>query len=80
MPANGSYTLADVRAERVIVECELCDRRGEYNTARLVQKHGPYITLPDLKFKLVTCPNIDTSNLNPCRAVFAKETRMSWQR
>lgn len=80
MPRNGSYTLGEVTADRVVVECEICNRRGSYSTAGLVEKYGADVTMPDLKFKLVNCQNIDTSNLEPCKAVYSRETRMSWQR
>lgn len=78
MPRNGAYILGDVRAARVIIECELCQRRGDYSTERLVQRFGPDIALPDLKRELVNCPNIDEKNLTPCQAGYAKETRLSW--
>lgn len=57
MPRNGAYSLGEVRAARVVVECEQCDRRGDYSTQRLLQRFGPDIGMPQLKPKLVTCPN-----------------------
>jgi hypothetical protein len=80
MPRNGSYTLGEVRAEWVVISCEVCGRKQSWRTAALLHEHGPDISMPDLKFALITCPNIDTSNLNPCRAVYSRETRMSWKR
>lgn len=80
MRAPDAYTLAHVRANRVIVECETCDRRGEYSTARLIETHGADITLPDLRDKLVTCPHANSHMLMGCKATYAQETRDSWQR
>lgn len=80
MPGNGAYTLGDVRAPRIVIECDLCQRRGDWSTQRLLETHGPDISMPDLKFELITCKNIDTSNLTPCKAEYSKETRLSWQR
>lgn len=78
MHRSGSYSLGDVRAARVIIECDQCERRGEYSTERLLQRFGPDIALPDLKRELVKCPRLDEKNLTPCQAGYAKETRLSW--
>lgn len=80
MPLNGAHTLDEVRADKVVIECGPCDRRGEYVTARLIQRFGGDMGLPALKGLLVTCPNADPDHLKPCQAVYSRETRMSWQR
>lgn len=78
MPRNGSYELGEVRAARIVIECELCQRRGDYSTQRLLQQYGPNISMPDLKSTLVSCPNRESDPNQPCNAHYSKETRLSW--
>ena len=78
MPVNGAYTLGEVRANRIVIECDQCQRRGEWSTARLVEKHGADIGLPELKTLLVTCEARAIDENAPCQAHFSKETRLSW--
>lgn len=78
MPRNGAYDLGEVRAARVVLECETCDRRGEFSTARLIEKYGPDIGMPALKGELVKCPNQQLNENAPCQAHYSKETRLSW--
>jgi hypothetical protein len=33
-------------------ECEPCGRRGRYNVARLIEKYGCDIKLPDLRLRI----------------------------
>lgn len=72
---SGSYSLADVRADRVIVECKTCKRRGEYSTTRLIETYGRDISLPDLRRRLVVCT---VGEMGSCQARFAAETVKSW--
>jgi len=56
---NGAVTLGEVarRAETLEVACGRCDRRGRYNLARLVERHGAAKGLPDLRDVLAAdCP------------------------
>lgn len=78
MPVNGAYTLGEVRANRVVIECSTCDRRGEFSTQRLIEKHGADIGLPALKSILVTCEHQKLNENAPCQAHYSKETRLSW--
>lgn len=78
MPRNGAYDLGEVRAARVVIECEQCDRRGEYSTQRLLEQYGPDIGMPDLKNRLAPCPNRERDKNQPCQAHYSKETRLSW--
>lgn len=80
MLTKDAYILGDVRAARVVLECDLCSRRGEWSTQRLIDKHGRDITMPDLKAELVTCTELRVNPLSPCRATYSAETRQSWQR
>ena len=78
MPRYGAYNLGEVRAARVVIECATCDRRGDYSTQRLLQQYGPDIGMPDLKSRLVSCPNRMHDPNQPCQAFYSKETRLSW--
>jgi hypothetical protein len=79
MPLNGAYTLGEVRAARVVIECELCSRHGDFATQRLIEKFGPDMGLPDLKAELVQNCRERIYNPNaPCQAKFSQETRLSW--
>jgi hypothetical protein len=78
MPPNGAYDLGEVRAARVVIECEQCNRRGEYSTQRLLERFGPDIGMPALKGVLVKCPSQQINENAPCQARYSKETMMSW--
>jgi hypothetical protein len=54
MPRDA-LTLADVRAPTLTLVCQPCGRRGRYNVSRLIGKHGPDMSLPDLKMILANC-------------------------
>ncbi len=75
---KGSYTLADVKADRIVIECQRCNRRGNFSTARLLEKYGPDIALPDLKLELVTCRISEAAGLDGCKSGYSEETRRSW--
>lgn len=78
MPRNDAYTLGEVRASRVVIECERCDRRGEWSTQRLIEKHGADMGLPGLKSMLVSCQHQKFNENAPCQAHYSQETRLSW--
>jgi hypothetical protein len=78
MPRNGAYVLGEVRAARVVIECEQCERRGEWSTQRLIDKYGADMDLPHLKSLLVICEHQKLNENAPCQAHYSKETRLSW--
>jgi hypothetical protein len=78
MPLNDVYTLGEVRANRIVIECEKCSRRGEWSTARLIEKYGADMGMPGLRNVLVTCPNQVLNENASCQAMYSKETRLSW--
>jgi hypothetical protein len=80
MPVNDAYTLGEVRAEWIEIDCEKCNRRGEWSTQRLIQKHGPDMGLPGLKNILVSCQEKAISENAPCQAKYSQETRLSWSK
>lgn len=67
----GSLTLSDFRAARLRIACHRCHRRGDYSTARLIERHGPDYRLPDLLANLTAnCPGRDGYSIRRCEATF----------
>lgn len=61
---------------RLSIQCEPCGRRGDYSTARLVDRFGPEIRLPDLLSALsADCPERQKFQAR-CFAVYAEESRV----
>jgi hypothetical protein len=48
-PLDLSATLRQVRDPVIEVECRACDRRGSYERAALVKKHGASVTFARLR-------------------------------
>jgi hypothetical protein len=62
-------TLLDVRTPTLTLLCEPCARRGRYNVARLIAKHGPDVRLPELLTILADCRKTRSFSIyNRCRA------------
>ncbi|WP_042776640.1 hypothetical protein [Sinorhizobium fredii] len=40
-------TLAEFKLPHMVLRCAQCGRKGRYNVARLVEKHGPEMTIRD---------------------------------
>jgi hypothetical protein len=40
MPRGGSYVLSDVVGDTAELVCDKCGRKGRYNVARLIERHG----------------------------------------
>ncbi len=55
MPRDGAAVLSDVREPALVLVCEPCGRRGRYNVARLMAKHGD-AKLTELLDRLASCP------------------------
>jgi hypothetical protein len=67
MPKDA-FTLSDVREPTLTVVCEPCGRRGRYNVARLIEKHGD-MRLPDLPAVLANCPKAHSASIHDrCKA------------
>lgn len=81
MPMNGAIVLADVRADKIIIECNECGRRGEFSTRRAIQNYGRTMGLPrllTLTVRAAGCPNVDNLALQGCKARYSDETQASW--
>jgi hypothetical protein len=70
MPRDGSLTLSDVRGPNLTIACEPCGRRGRYNVAKLMAKHGD-AKLTDLLVTLADCPRARSTSVHDrCKAVY----------
>jgi hypothetical protein len=56
---SGSRALGDHILPFVRIECAKCNRRGQYNTAKLLAKYGPYQQMVELKWLLTQCRRKD---------------------
>ena len=45
---DHAHTLSDFTTDTLSIECEPCGRRGRYNVAKLMEKHGD-MKLPELR-------------------------------
>jgi hypothetical protein len=53
--------------------CEPCARRGRYNVERLIAKHGPDMTLPELRLILANCPKAQAFSIyDRCKVRYAR--------
>ena len=79
MPKGGAYMLGDVKALQVVIICERCDRKGQYDTSRLIERYGADAGLPALLSKLAQCRDaLASGGLDGCKAHYAQETVASW--
>jgi hypothetical protein len=70
MSREGALTLADVRSPTLAIVCEPCSRRGHYNVAKLIERHGD-AKLTDLLVTLADCQRARSANVHDrCRAVY----------
>jgi hypothetical protein len=66
--AKDAFTLSDVRQPTLTIICEPCGRRGRYNVARLMAKHGDAKILY-LLADLTNCPKVQSTNIyDRCKA------------
>jgi hypothetical protein len=70
-PKQGSRTLSDVTAPTITIVCEPCGRRGHYNVARLIERHGGDIRMPELLETLADCPKAQSARIHDrCKATY----------
>ena len=70
MPREGAVILSDVRNPTLSIVCEPCGRRGAYNVARLMERHGD-AKLTDLLQTLANCTKARSVSVHDrCKAVF----------
>jgi hypothetical protein len=72
MPRDGAVVLSDVRNPALSIVCESCGRRGTYNVAPLMERHGDN-KLIDLLQTLANCPKARSTSIHDrCKAVFGQ--------
>jgi hypothetical protein len=60
------------------IEWEPCGRRGRYNVAKLIEKYGRDIKLPDLRHVLENCPKVNAQSVNDrCKVRYGADSRLS---
>ena len=77
-----AYTLAHVRAEKLHISCEQCQRHGSYTVSKLMEKYGTHTVLPEVKDRIIReagCPHVGNM-WDICKAKFTKESVLSWTR
>jgi hypothetical protein len=73
MPSSGVRTLSDIREPTVTIGCEPCGRRGRYGVAKLIDRHGADIKMPDLLALLANCPKARSASIHDgCKAVYER--------
>ncbi len=56
-------------AAMVRLSCWKCDRSGQYRKAKLIEKYGADVRLPDLLHMIgASCPKMDALGNDPCGA------------
>jgi hypothetical protein len=66
--AKDAFTLSDLREQTLTIVCQPCGRRGRYNVARLMAKHGNAKILY-LLADLTNCPKVRSTNIyDRCKA------------
>jgi hypothetical protein len=67
--AKEAWTLGEYPFSLVRIVCPKCDRAGQYHRAKLLERHGADIAMPDLRHELAQCPWRYKMN-DPCQVVF----------
>lgn len=65
----GAWTLGEFPLPLVRLSCAKCGRRGQYWTAKLLERHGPDTAMPELRHVLAQCPRREQWH-DPCMVVF----------
>jgi hypothetical protein len=75
---KGAWTLGEFPFPLVRVSCEKCGRTGQYNTAKLRERYGSDMAMPELRHELAQRPRRHTMN-DPCMIIFPDLRAISWQ-
>jgi hypothetical protein len=74
---NHAHTLSDFRVPTLSIECASCGRRGRYNGAKLIEKHGD-AKLPELRLLLANCPKAKSFSVyDRCKVRYGEDSRFS---
>lgn len=77
---TGVYSLSHVRADKIELVCEQCQRHGSYSVAKLISEYGADMVLTEVRRQILLkakCPDVDNMT-NICRAKFTRESVLSW--
>lgn len=66
---HGAWSLGEFPLPLVRVKCDKCGRAGQYRTAKLIERYGADMVMPELRHVLAHCQRRHTMN-DPCMIVF----------
>jgi hypothetical protein len=67
--ARGAWTLGEWPLPLVRISCAKCDRAGQYHRAKLIDRFGPDMAMPDLLPELAQCSRRGNWS-DPCLVIF----------
>ena len=71
--------LSDMRVPTIGIECDLCQRREQFDVEALKREHGGDVKMPELLGRLAAdCPRRQQKSFSVydrCRAVYDKRSR-----
>jgi hypothetical protein len=69
MISKGAWTLRTYPLDVVRISCAKCDRAGQYRRAKLIDRFGADMAMPDLLPELAQCPRRENWS-DPCMVVY----------
>lgn len=66
---HGAWSLREFPLPLVRVKCDKCGRAGQYHTAKLIERYGADMVMPELRHMLAQCSRRYTFS-DPCMVVF----------
>jgi hypothetical protein len=66
---NGAWSLREFPLPLVRVKCDKCQRMGQYHTAKLIERYGADMNMPELRHVLAQCPR-RSNRSDPCMVIF----------
>lgn len=70
MPDSHGFLHLSDAAERIVIECAVCGRRGEYDRQRAIATFTD-LMLPDFLARVRNCANFNGVNSHQCGASFS---------
>lgn len=64
--SSPAPTLGMFKLPRIRIDCNECDRHGEYDRDRAIARHGADMTMYDFMRLVANCPRRDDQR-HPCR-------------
>jgi hypothetical protein len=66
---KGAWTIGSYPLDLVRIACAKCDRAGQYRRAKLLDRFGPDMAMPDLLPELAHCSHRGNWS-DPCMVIF----------